>query len=146
MSQIEINAIPRDHEYDGYLWMSNAKEPDILEHKPLPDDFLNSVNPFVVEAELWDADEHKSYAIYQAGNQTVCQCYDVKEADFKSPDVDEAIYASHRMNGRGLRFLEYWEEDLTADGVKTEGACLDMPSLVMSRRVFVGFKTKEDHV
>lgn len=146
MSRIEINDIPRDHKFEGYLWKSNDKAPIILNHEPLPEVFFDDANPFVVEAELWDSDNNKSYALHQAGNQTILQCFEVMPEDFNSHDIDEVVYASHRMNDRELHFLEYWEERVAANGDSRQGACLDMPALVMTRRVFVGFNAKENRV
>lgn len=135
MTRININDIPRDHKYEGYLWMSDAVDPIVLNGEPLPSDFNQTVNPFVVEAELWDG--KTSYAIHQAGNQTIVESYEVNEADFSSEDTDRTVYASNRMEGKNLHFLEYWEE-------KEADACLGMPALTMTKRVFVGFKDKED--
>lgn len=140
MSKIDINQIPRDHQFEGYLWLSNGANPIILDKVPIPSsiDFSADANPFVVEAELWDKADSKSYAIHQVGNRTICQCYDVKSTDVSNKDFEKKAYASHRMKDHPeLRFLEYWEE-------KTDDACLGMPTLVMTKHVFVGFKHKED--
>lgn len=136
---MKINEIPRDHAFEGYLWLSNAKEPIILENQPIPENliFSDQTNPFIVEAELWDITKSKSYAIHQAGNETVVNTFDVKPEDFNNNDIDEVVYASHRMGNRHLHFLEYWE-------ARPNEATLGMPTLVMTKRVFVGFKVKED--
>lgn len=136
MSKIKITDIPRDGKYEGYIWLSNSTKPQVLESASLPQYFSTTGNPFVVEAELWDKDSHKSYSIHHAGNQTVCQCSAVADNDFSSGNVDKTVYVSHRMGGRQLHFLEYWEEAASE-------ACLGMPVLEMSKRVFVGFKGKE---
>lgn len=136
MSKIKVNDIPLDKKYEGYIWMSNCTRPQVLEGAPLPQDFSTTGNPFVVEAELWDKDNRLSYSIHHAGNQTVCQRYDVADGDFSSGNVDKTVYVSHRMDGHQLCFLEYWEEAASE-------ACLGMPVLEMSKRVFVGFKGKE---
>lgn len=136
MGKIKVNDIPRDGKYEGYIWMSNSTRPQVLESAPLPADFSTTGNPFVVEAELWDKDNRLSYSIHHAGNQTVCQCSAVADNDFSSDRVDKTVYVSHRMDGLQLCFLEYWEEAASE-------ACLGMPVLEMSKRVFVGFKGKE---
>lgn len=135
MTKNSINDIPRDHKYEGYLWMSDAVDPTVLDGEALPSDFGQGINPFIVEAELWDG--KTSYAIHHAGNQTIVESYEVNDADFSSEEIDRTVYASHRMDGRRLRFLEYWEE-------KEAAACPGMPALALAKRVFVGFKDKED--
>lgn len=117
--------------------MSNSNNPEVLDDEPLPASFGNNVNPFVVEGELWDADGKRSYSIHQAGNMTICQAFDVNDSDFDDDNVDDRVYASHRMKQKGLHFLEYWEPS-------ENDACLGMKVLEIKKRVFVGFKDKED--
>lgn len=137
ISTMKIIDIPIDNKYDGFLWMSNSKEPIELDREALPASFGKDCNPFVVEGELWDSDNKRSYSIHQAGNITVCQKFDVNDSDFNDINVDDRVYASHRMKHHGLHFLEYWEPTVSE-------ACLGMKSLEMKKRVFVGFKDKED--
>lgn len=139
MSKIKITDIPVHNKYDGYLWLSNSKFPIEFSGGQLPESFGKVANPFVVEGELWDSENNRSYSIHQAGNMTVCQSFDVKDSDFGNDNgnVDDRVYASHRMEHKGLRFLEYWEPS-------ANDACLDMNTLEMKKRVFVGFKDKED--
>ena len=151
MSKIEINEIPMDRKLTGYLWMSNEREPRVLEdcsfeqsnerHKNSPVVLELGTNPFIVEAELWDAEACVSYAIHHAGNEVVCQRYEVKTEDFSNPDSNEVVFLSHRMDDRKLYFLEYWEPYRNIDVVDIGGKSDDekMPSLVMTHRAFVGF-------
>lgn len=161
MSKIEINEIPMDRSLTGYLWMSNEREPRVLEdcsieqsnkqHGANPALFQTGANPFIVEAELWDNANNLSYAIHHAGNEVVCQRYEVKAEDRNNRDNKEAVFLSHRMDGRKLRFLEYWEPRRDIDVLDVNGKPDDekMPTLVMTHRVFVGFTpliNKEDRV
>ena len=161
MSKIEINEIPMDRKLTGYLWMSNEREPRVLEdcsieqsnklHGANPALFQTGANPFIVEAELWDNANNLSYAIHHAGNEIVCQRYEVKAEDRNNRDNKEAVFLSHRMDGRGLCFLEYWEPRRDIDVLDVNGKPDDekMPTLVMTHRVFVGFTpliNKEDRV
>ena len=150
MSKIDINEIPMDRSLTGYLWMSNEREPQVLEncsieqnnkqHGANPALLQIGVNPFIVEAELWDAANHVSYAIHHAGNKVVCQRYEVKAEDFSNSD-NTVDFLSHRMNGRKLHFREYWEPRRDIDVLDISGKPVGekMPTLVMTRRVFVGF-------
>lgn len=151
MSKIDINEIPMDKSLTGYLWMSNEREPLVLEncsikqsnkqHGANPALFQMGVNPFIVEAELWNNVNNVSYAIHHAGNEVVCQRYEVKAEDRNNRDNRESVFLSHRMDGRGLRFLEYWEprRDIDVYDISGKPVGEKMPTLVMTRRVFVGF-------
>lgn len=161
MSKIEINEIPMDRKLTGYLWMSNEREPRVLEdcsieqsntqHGANPALFQTGANPFIVEAELWDNANNLSYAIHHTGNEVVCQRYEVKAEDRNNRDNKEAVFLSHRMDGRGLCFLEYWEPRRDIDVLDVKGKPDDekMPTLVMTHRAFIGFTpliNKEDRV
>ena len=151
MSKIEINEIPMDRKLTGYLWMSNEREPRVLEdcsieqsntqHGANPALFQTGANPFIVEAELWDNANNLSYAIHHTGNEVVCQRYEVKAEDRNNRDNKEAVFLSHRMDGRGLCFLEYWEPRRDIDVLDVKGKPDDekMPTLVMTHRAFIGF-------
>ena len=161
MSKIEINEIPMDRKLTGYLWMSNEREPRVLEdcsieqsntqHGANPALIQTGANPFIVEAELWDNANNLSYAIHHTGNEVVCQRYEVKAEDRNNRDNKEAVFLSHRMDGRGLCFLEYWEPRRDIDVLDVNGKPDDekMPTLVMTHRAFIGFTpliNKEDRV
>lgn len=134
MSKIELAQIPAGRRYDGYVWMSDATAPLVLEGDALPSCLVEGRSPFVVEAQLWDAEAGVSYSVRHVGNETLCHRHEVAASDFADSDVDEIVYASHRMGGRGLRFLEYWELRQCDDCPS------GMPTLEMTRRVFIGFK------
>lgn len=134
MSKIELTQIPVGRRYDGYVWMSDATSPVVLEGGALPGCFAEGRNPFVAEALLWDAEARLSYSVRHVGNETLCHRHEVAESDFGGGNVEEVVYASRRMGGRRLRFLEYWEP-------RQSGDCPEgMPALEMTKRVFVGFK------
>ncbi|HCN54693.1 MAG TPA: TIGR04423 family type III CRISPR-associated protein [Prevotella sp.] len=151
MSKIEINEIPMDRKLTGYLWMSDEQEPRVLEdcsivqsncsYEDSPVILELGTNPFIVEAELWDAEACVSYAIHHAGNEIVCQRYDVRGDDIGNPDNRLTVFISHRMAGRKLHFLEYWEpkDSIIVAGINGKADDEVMPSLVMTRRVFIGF-------
>lgn len=151
MSKIEINEIPTGRKLTGYLWLSNERGPRVLENcsieqsnkewKDSPTVLESGKSPFIVEAELWDADAHVSYAIHHASNEIVCQRYEVKGDDFGNPDNRLSVFFSHRMAGRKLHFLEYWEpkDSIMIAGVNGKADDEVILSLVMTRRAFVGF-------
>lgn len=159
MSKIKINDIPVDRKLTGYLWLSNKQKPRVLENCSIeqsnklskkesyehddgaPVVLKDGVNPFIVEAELWDDNNHVAYTIHHAGNEVVCQRYEVKAEDFSNPDNTQVVFLSHRMGDRKLHFLEYWEPRRAIDVVDVNGipSGKSMPTLVMTQRVFIGF-------
>ncbi len=133
--------VPVGRRYDGYVWMSDATSPIVLEGDALPGCFAEGRNPFVAEALLWDAEERLSYSVRHVGNETLCHRHEVAEADFGGGDVEEVVYASRRMGERGLCFLEYWEPRESGGSSDEMPSCPEgMPALEMTKRVFVGFK------
>ncbi len=136
MSRIELAQIPAARRYDGYVWMSGATAPLVLEGDALPGCFDEGRNPFVAEAMLWDSEARLSYSVRHVGNETLCFRYEVADADFANGEVEEVVYASHRMDDRCLCFLEYWEPSRDDDDDFPKG----MQPLEMTKRVFVGFK------
>lgn len=141
-SMNNINDIPKDTPLVGYYWMSDATEPHVLNHETLPEEFYG-LNPFVVEAELYDEENCQSFSVHHAGNITACTVFKVKPEDIsneKDENIHHVFFYPVRMKDVGkLKFLEYWEP--VADQAD---ACLGMPSLRMTKRVFVGFIKEEE--
>lgn len=52
MKKINISNIDHSLDYQGYLWLSDKKEPIILIDEKIPDNIFNSL-PFVVEGYLF---------------------------------------------------------------------------------------------
>lgn len=143
---MRINDIPLKGNYEGYYWMSDSRDPKVLHDENLPEEFVGE-NPFVVEAELYDKDNHMSYSVHNVGNdRAIINCFDVAQDIDQAgkENIDDITYESNRMDGLQLRFLQYWEaeDDKTCPTDKTEKAF--MKSLQMTKRVFVGFKNKEE--
>lgn len=50
--------------YDGYLWYSDQKTPEVFEQKAWDESMLDeNVNPFVIEGQLYDSENLVSYSI-----------------------------------------------------------------------------------
>ena len=135
---------------EGYLWWSDQEEPEIYDGKVIDICLDEKKNPFVIEGQLYDKDEKKSYSIKYVDGQYIVIEYQVekdviealsKEKEYKSSDesvvVEPKHYLSNRMGDRWLKFLRYWEE-------KRDKNCMDMPVLTFTKNIFVGFKEKED--
>lgn len=131
METIKINKC------EGYLWWSDQQKPQVFENQSI-DQCLNEVqNPFVVEGQLYDKEEKKSYSIKYVDGKYLINKYKVEESDLANPDNESKCYLSNRMGDKWLRFLRYWEE-------KEDQACMGMPVLKLTKNVFIGFKEKEE--
>lgn len=118
---------------EGYLWWSDQQQPKVYQKEALDICFDESKNPFVVEGQLYDEKEKKSYSIKYVDGQYLINIYEVKDEDFKNPDNVTKCYLSNRMGDRWLKFLRYWEpnEDPSCEGMKV---------LKLTKNVFIGFK------
>ena len=122
---------------EGYIWWSDQQTPKVYSNSPLDTCLDETKNPFIVEGQLYDKDNQKSYSIKYIDGQYLVHEYQVEEQDFANPDNEQKCYLSNRMDGRWLKFLRYWEE------IKDEN-CMAMHVLTFTKNVFVGFKEKED--
>lgn len=118
--------------YEGYLWYSDAAEPKVYDQEEFELVIKEDENPFIVEGQLYDTDRMKSISIKFVDGKYIFQTHDVDSLDFNKADVDIKHFMSNRMNGRKLRFLNYWNE-------MEDALCDNMKVLVPSKRVFAGF-------
>jgi CRISPR type III-associated protein (TIGR04423 family) len=121
--------------FEGYVWLSDAKEPIIL-HENVYKFTQHSGNPFIIEALLFDPITQKSLHITHDGVQHIVE-YDLptlKNAGFELVNKD---YLSHRMKGiQRLHFVQLWKEE-------NDPLCNDFPVLQLKATVFCGFKNIE---
>ena len=134
--------IPRGS-YVGYIWLSDEAKPIVipeqsdrydLERDGL--DFSSNHNPFVVEGLLYDASRNLSITIKYVDGGYIVNEYLIDK--LVSPNFKEVAYQSHRMDGRKLKFRQYWEEaedEFCDDPQDTKG----MKTLRPDKLVFVGF-------
>lgn len=135
--------------YEGYLWWSDSKTPVVYNGNQSLTLLLNdTANPFVIEGNLWDADNKVSiYIRYVDGHHLVRRiavteeewsgiddkCLDVNGVDKRQVATTRKTFLAHRIPGvHSLRFLQYWE-------AQTDDACDGMAALQPKRLVFVGF-------
>jgi CRISPR type III-associated protein (TIGR04423 family) len=123
--------------YDGYLWYSDQKTPEVFEQKAWDESMLDeNVNPFVIEGQLYDSENLVSYSIKYVDGKYIIKKYQLKSTDFNNVDVDIDIldFKAHRMGeGRVLQFLQYYREE-------EDSLCEGMKVLQPAEKVFVGFK------
>lgn len=120
---------------EGYLWWSDQQAPKVYDGDALDLCFDETKNPFVVEGQLYDVEEKKSYSIKYVDGKYLIKIYEVEDLDFSNADNEIKCYLSNRMGGRWLKFLRFWEP--TEEGDEN---CEGISPLVISKNVFVGFK------
>ena len=121
--------------YEGYIWMSDQKEPKPFNLECIPQDMLFSTNPFVIEALLVDKKAKKSYSIRYVDGKHIVKQYDVDENEL----LGNIRYIAKRIDGHSkLLFFQRWKKEEDKDGL-----CAGMPTLVPSDMVFVGFESSK---
>lgn len=125
--------------YDGYLWYSDQKTPEVFEQKAWDESMLDeNVNPFVIEGQLYDSENLVSYSIKYVDGKYIIKKYQLKSTDFNNVDIDILDFKAHRMGkGTVLEFLQYYREE-----VDTE--CEGMKVLVPAEKVFIGLKENKE--
>lgn len=99
-----------------------------------------SVNPFVVEGQLYDATKKKSYSIRYVDGLYWLSIYDVEklDAEVNEKDIQEYKYIASFDKAPGrLFFKEYWRTDADKEN---EELCSGFKPLCPAEFVFVGFK------
>lgn len=124
--------------YIGYIWESDKTHPAVYygvdEFEPK---FDNNANPFVVEAQLWDAESRTSYSIKYVDGRHERRKYQVTPEALADKNMKKE-YVPHRIDKvKKLVFLQYWNKEADPE-------CEGFDVLVPGERVFVGFKMKED--
>ncbi len=132
--------------YKGYLWYSNEKKPMVFDgSEPVPEMNLDEEkNPFIIEGNLWDADNLMSIMIRYVDGKYIVRRTKVKEEELSraysqayesgSPIATTLKkYLAHRIEGvKCLCFLQYWQAE-------PDKMCEGMQVLRPSKLVFIGF-------
>ena len=145
MEKIKINEIKTNGKlYEGYLWQSDSNKPKVYDNQKLDIKLEENVNPFIVEGQLYNREEHVSYSIKYIDGEYLVYLHEEVYDDTTDSNIEHKTYLPNRMEELGdrkLHFLRYWEpkEDSCYEGMET---------LVITKNVFVGFmnveKKKED--
>ncbi len=130
-----INDIP-DVTYDGYIWMSDSKNPKRVSSKS--DLLTHSSNPFIVEGELISSDGELSLSIRHYGTGVTIWQYDMKEiAAMPDSQKSESNLLVHRLDGvEKIKFITFWIP-------QADEQCAGMQVLKPAMRVFNGFILKK---
>ncbi|WP_053992923.1 TIGR04423 family type III CRISPR-associated protein [Mangrovimonas sp. TPBH4] len=119
--------------YEGYVWLSNQKEPQVLLEEEynfnnLPED------AFVIEALLYSAAEQKAIHIGHTGNYRIIE-FNLKAAEQEGNRMEDVDYLPHRLGEqvKAVSFKNLW-------AYKEDSLCEGMPVLQFQASIFCGFK------
>lgn len=120
--------------YSGYLWMSDSKEPIILQSEVLPEHGTNSLNPFVIEGLLFAETENISITIRHTGRYVIAQT-DLKQ---ENSDSVSKYYLSHKLDKVTMvNFKQIWK-------AIPDTLCAGMEVLTLESIVFCGFSENKN--
>jgi CRISPR type III-associated protein (TIGR04423 family) len=128
-------------QYTGYLWISDEATPRILEGEPLPDLRLfvseeRPANPFLLEAQLFDATTHYSIAIRHLDGQYRIDAINWNESG-DGETREESFIAHSAFGARQLRLRTAWIP-------KSDPLCENFAVLTPAWCGFVGFKDETE--
>lgn len=117
--------------FDGYIWLSNSKEPKVLKTEKY--DFSTfELNPFIVEGLLYNEASKTSIHIQHTGEYQIFE-YDLKELS-QIGQLKEVSFLPHRLTGVDkVNFKQLWiaEPDENCEGMEV---------LKMKALIFCGIK------
>lgn len=123
--------------YEGYIWYSDRKEPEVLESVTFEYIFDEQKNPFIIEACLYDEYAKVSYFIKYVDGKYVAYRFNNIEIGVRSKgsdiEIEEHTFCANRMGNRMLVFQQWWRE-------QPDCLCEGMKVLKPAELIFVGFK------
>jgi CRISPR type III-associated protein (TIGR04423 family) len=123
-------------EYQGYIWMSDSTSSEEKTGILLKElDFSNIRNPFIIEGQLYDKANRKSYSIKFVDGKYLTKAFDVNKTDATDAVLEKFIANFDGVNM--LKFLRYWKP--AADTL-----CEGMNVLQPKELVFIGFDNKKE--
>lgn len=117
--------------YVGYLWYSNAQQPELYFGEEKEFMFDDNKNPFVIEG--WLTDSKTSLQIKYVDGKHLVKQYDLEK--LRASDLEstpKSYYPSFKGVGL-LEFVQYWRP-------QHDELCENMQVLKPAEFVFVGFK------
>jgi CRISPR type III-associated protein (TIGR04423 family) len=131
-----LDKVP-DLAYDGYVWMSDASKPIVLNGDKF--DFSNiQINPFVIEALLFNKEKNISIHIQHTGHYQISE-YDLTALENEGAVLEEKAYLPHRLTEVSkVNFQQVWMEE-------PDNLCENMPVLKLKAIVFCGFNKTKNH-
>ncbi len=136
-NKIDLQNIDLTINYEGYLWWSNKKKPDVLQENLLASLPAESDNPFIIEGNLYDEKNKLSCLIKFIDGKYFVYRFNLKELDKTEFIKKEYLPNRFPKEIEKLCFREYWKPE-------KDEFCEDMDVLKPAMTVFVGFKKQEE--
>jgi CRISPR type III-associated protein (TIGR04423 family) len=143
-NKLKLSDIPQQANYEGYLWWRNDQTPKVYKNEPLPEWPGEKANPFIIEGQLFDKENQKSYSIRLIDGEYLIHKYNLKKMDLEKQEKKYETIVKYFLPNRfpdsiqKLCFKEFWRP------AKDE-LCEGMDVLQPAENVFVGFnKCKEE--
>lgn len=132
---MEIN---KQAKYEGYIWWSDQTQPQVLLGKEFDIESINDgLNPFVIEGQLWNADDGVSISIRCVDGKHIIKSHQVATEDLQGTStVTPERYISHIKGVGRLCFLRYWKAE-------KDEFCENFEALRPEKLVFVGYEKTE---
>lgn len=133
-----FGSIP-DLNYEGYIWMSDEPSPRLItDKKEIP----QSLNPFVIEGNLYCPEKKVSVSIRHMGNKSLILLFNLEEASQaaveKKIELTDHQYLTHRApNKQFVLFKQAWIP-------QKDPLCEGFDVLKPAWKAFVGFKNKQE--
>ena len=121
--------------FEGYVWLSDAKEPKVLQENT--HDFANHKgNTFIIEALLFDPKSKIAVHITHDGALHIVE-YDLQALKSGGFEIVNKAYMPHRMDGiERLHFVQLWKDE-------EDELCNHFLVKTLKATVFCGFKKIE---
>jgi len=118
--------------YQGWLWHSDRTKPEVIDHVMEELSLDPNANPYIIEGQLWDEDEHRSVSVKFVDGE-----YLLNEFIVNDEECDQAQeFVPHRLPGvASVLMRQRWVQE-------NDPNCCGMPIWVPAGKVFVGFNKK----
>ena len=128
----------KNRKYSGYIWMSDEKEPKILNDEEFVFSTIGT-NPFIIEALLYCKEENVSLTIRHTGKYHI---HEIQLNKYTNENLVDIAYLPHRLKDekkaidvKKVCFKQLWTPENDAN-------CEGWPVLKMKALVFTGFELK----
>lgn len=122
--------------YEGYVWFSNKKEPQILD-KALFDSIQFEENTFIIEALLWNAEDGGTSIMVRHTGKYHIQEFKLKELPTGHELVDKVYLPHHLDKVKNVCFKQLWIPE-------PDALCEGMPVMTMKALIFTGFNSSTE--
>ena len=139
-----LEEIPKDYKYIGYLWYSDKEEPVIFENKKFS---YKEDDNFIIEGYLYSEDQNISISIKFIDGKYYITKIDLSSYDFNSDSenfskhtyLTDAAIVNKNKEFKYINFVQYWK-------TQKDKLCANMEVLKPNWIAFVGFsKTRNEN-